>query len=120
MLSDLPFVLVSVRNIQYDHPLLVDTFNVCSTLACYSKDIVFTWVLGHVGIRGNTTVELAAKHAHGKRVNKRVVPYTDFKVMTSEYRKQLWQTERERYLENKSFNTLLTKYIQLSYLPSIK
>ena len=56
--------------------------NLYSRLICDNKDIVFAWVPGHVGIRRNSVVDLAAKHALEKPVNKRIaVPYSDFKVL---------------------------------------
>ena len=69
-----------------------------------NKDIVFAWVPGHVGIRGNNVVDLAAKHALEKSISRRMaVPYSDFKVLTNVYVKKLLQTERERYPENKLY-----------------
>ena len=69
-----------------------------------NKYIVFAWVPGHVGIRGNNVVDLAAKHALEKSINRRMaVPYCDFKVLTNVYVKKLWQTEWERYPENKLY-----------------
>ena len=71
---------------------------------CDDKDIVFAWVPGHVGIQGNNVVDLAAKHALEKSINRRMaVPYSDFKVLTNVYVKKLWQTEWERYPENKLY-----------------
>ena len=63
-------------------------------------------MLGFQGMlaSGETVVDLAAKHALEKPVNKRLaVPYSDFKVLTNMYAKKLWQTEFERYPENKLY-----------------
>ena len=69
-------------------------YNVYFKLICDNKDIVFAWVPGHVGIRGNSVVDLAPKRALEKPVSKRLaVPYCDFKVLTNMYTKKLWQTE---------------------------
>ena len=66
------------------------------------KTLFFAWVPGHVGIQGNNVVDLAAKHALEKSINRRmVVPYSDFKVLTNVYVKKPWQMEWERYPENK-------------------
>ena len=103
MLSDSLSVLKSISNAKCDHPLLVDIFNFYFKL-CDNKDIVFAWVPGHVGIRGNNVVDLAAKHALEKSINRRMaVPYSDFKMLTNVYVKELWQTEWERYPENKLY-----------------
>ena len=103
MLSDSLSVLKSISNAKCDNPLLVDLFNLYFKL-CDNKDIVFAWVPGHVGIRGNNVVDLAAKHALEKSISRRVaVPYSDFKVLTNVYVKKLWQMEWERYPENKLY-----------------
>ena len=103
VLSDSLSVLKSISNAKCDHPLLVDLFNLYFKL-CDNKDIVFAWVPGHVGIRGNNVVDLAAKHGLEKSTNRRMaVPYSDFKVLTNVYVKKLWQTEWERYPENKLY-----------------
>ena len=89
VLSDSLSVLKSIANLKCDHPLLVDLLNLYSTL-CDKKDIAFAWVTGHVWIRGNTVVDLAARRALEKPDNKKlVVPYSDFKVLTNMYTKKL-------------------------------
>ena len=71
--------------------MIIHLLNLYSTPVCDRKDIVFAWVPGHVGIWGNTVVDLAAKHALEKAANKRMaVPYSDVKVLTSECTKKLW------------------------------
>ena len=103
-LSDSRSVLKSISNCKCENPFSVDLFNLYIKLICDSKDIVFAWVPGHVGIRENSVADLAAKHALEKPVNKRMaVPYCDFKVLTNMYTKKLWQTEWEKYPENKLF-----------------
>ena len=119
VLSDSLSVLKSISNRKCDNPLLVELFNLHFKLMCDNKDIVFTWVPGHVDIRGNNVftwvpghvdirgnnvVDLAAKHALEKSINRRMaVPYSDFKVLTNMYVKKLWQTEWERYPGNKLY-----------------
>ena len=85
VLSDFLSVLKSISNCKCENPLLVDLFNFYFKL-CDNKDIVFAWVPGHVGIRGNNVIDLAAKHALEKSINRRMaVPYSDFKVLTNMY-----------------------------------
>ena len=106
VLSDSLSVLKSVSNGKCDNPHLVDLFNLYFKLMCDSKDIVFAWVPGHVGIWGNNVVDLAAKHALGKSINRRMaVRYSDFKVLTNMYVKKMWQTEWERYPGNKLYKS---------------
>ena len=82
----------------------MDLFNLYFKLICDNKYIVFAWVPGHVGIQRNSVVDLAAKRALVKPVNKRLaVPYSDFKVLTNMYTEKLWQMEWERYPENMLF-----------------
>ena len=85
VLSNSLSVLKSISNAKCDHSLLVDLFNFYFKL-CDNKDIVFAWVPGHVGIRGNNVDDLASKHALEKSINSRMaVPYSDFKVPTNVY-----------------------------------
>ena len=81
----------------------MDLFNLYFKLSVIIK-IVFGWVPGHVGIRGDNVIDLAAKRALEKSINRRMaVPYSDFKVLTNMYIQKLWQTEWERYPGNKLY-----------------
>ena len=104
LLSDSLSVLKSISNCKCDNPLLVDLFILYFKLMCDNKEIVFAWAPGHVGIQGNSVVDLAAKHALEKSINRRVVvPYSDFKVLSNMYVTKLWQTEWERYPGNELY-----------------
>ena len=104
MLSDSFSALKSISSLKCYHPLLVDLLHFHSRLVCDNRNIVFTFVQGHVSIRGNSVVGLAAKRALEKPVNKRLaVSYSDFKVLTNMYTKKLWQTEWETYPEKKLY-----------------
>ena len=70
MLSDSLSVFKSIANLKCDHALLVDLLNLYFRLICDNKDIVFAWVSGHVGIRGHSVVDLAAKRAPEKPVKR--------------------------------------------------
>ena len=99
MLSDSLSVLTSITNLKCNHILLKDVFNLYSTCICGSKDIIFAWVPGHAGSRGNA---VAAKHAPEKSVNKRLaVPYSVYNVLTNMYTKKLWRKDWGKYPENK-------------------
>ena len=88
VLSDFLSVLKSIANYRCDHPLLANLLYSYLRLICDGRD---TFCLGSRVCyhRGNIVVDLAAKQALEKPVNKRlVVPYSNFKVLTNMYTKK--------------------------------
>ena len=65
------------------------------------REIVFIWVPGHVGIRGNSTVDSAAKDALGGDISVELIPFSDLKSRTNKYILELWQPEWDEFPENK-------------------
>ena len=64
------------------------------------------WVPGHVGIRGNTIVDQAAKdalHMTIPNLPKQSIPYSDLKRQTSVFCRKLWQEEWSSQTNNKLF-----------------
>ena len=53
---------------------------VCLLKYCQKKDIVFSWVPSHTGIKGNEKADLAAKSALDFPRAKVGVPCTDFNI----------------------------------------
>ena len=49
------------------------------------KDIVFIWVPGHVGIRGNSVADSAAKDALDGDISVELIPFSDLKPHTNIY-----------------------------------
>ena len=65
------------------------------------REIVFIWVPGHVGIRGNSAAGSAAKDALDGDILVELIRFSDLKPRTNKYILELWQSEWDDFLENK-------------------
>ena len=61
ILSDSLSSLQSVLNLKYYHPVLVQILELYTEMTREGRGIVFIWVPSHVGIRGNSAADSAAK-----------------------------------------------------------
>ena len=100
ILSDSISSLQSIFNLKYDHPALVQILDLYTEMTRDGREIVFIWVPGHVGIRGNSAADSAAKDALDGDISVELIPFSDLKSRTDKYILELWQSEWDEFPEN--------------------
>ena len=65
------------------------------------REFVFIGVPGHVGIRGNSAADSAAKDVLVGDIS--LIPLSDLKSRENKYMLELWQSERDEFPENKLY-----------------
>ena len=103
ILSDSLSSLQSIFSLKYDHPALVQMLDLYTEMTRDGREIVFIWVPGHVGIRGNSAADSAAKDALDGDISVELIPFSDLKSRTNKYISELWQSEWDEFPENKLY-----------------
>ena len=80
ILSDSLSSLHSILNLKYDHPVLVQILELYTQMTREAREIVFIWVSGHVGIRGNSAADSVAKDALDGDISVELIPFSDLKI----------------------------------------
>ncbi len=97
--SDSLSCLQAIKNCQFKNPLILDILELHDSLT--TTEIIFCWLPGHVGIKGNTLADSAAKSAHTFTVSSMPIPYSDTKHAISTYIKSLRQSKWNNETHNK-------------------
>jgi ribonuclease HI len=108
IVSDSLSSIYSLASMKLTHPMLAEIHDLHSKLVREGKSITFLWVPSHVGIRGNTAVDTAAKDALGldpSELNP-YVPYADYKCLVGKYVFNLWQEQWSQQVNNKLFQIM--------------
>ena len=85
--------LQALGKLKTDHPVLVQIQELLHKINADQKKIVFMWVTGHVGIRGNEAADRGAKEALDKKPTADLMPFSDLEHLTAKYAYQIWQKE---------------------------
>jgi ribonuclease HI len=108
IVSDSLSSIHSLASMKLTHHILSEIHDLHSKLVREGKSITFLWVPSHVGIRGNTAVDAAAKDAlrlEPSELNP-YVPYADYKCLVGKYVHKLWQEQWSQQKDNKLFQIM--------------
>ena len=90
--SDSKSVIESLDNYNSTNVVIKEILDLIYCIHQKKKSVVFCWVPGHVGIRGNELADQAAKRALNRRVSPAFrLPYQDLFPVVRAFVKQRWQ-----------------------------
>ena len=92
--SDSLSVLQALEKLKSDHTLLIQIQDIYHKIEIDQKEVIFMWVPGHVGIRGNEVADRAAEEALEEEPIDDLMPFPDLKPLTAEFIHQVWQKNR--------------------------
>ena len=81
--SDSLSALQALGKLKTDHPLLIQIQEFLHKINADQKEIVFMWVPGHVGIRGNKVADRTAKKSLDNKPRADFMPFSDLKPLTA-------------------------------------
>ena len=84
-----------------DNPFITEILQLHDHLATSQYEVVFCWLPGHVGIKGNNLADAAAKSAHDSSITTMQIPYSDTKQNINIYIKSLRQSKWDMEVHNK-------------------
>jgi len=93
--------LIAIQNRLWSNPLVLETLEKVHDLIVHGKSVVFVWLPSHVGIKGNTDADTAAKAALTTTPDNISVPHSDFRQQINQYFKSKWQSIWDSQIDNK-------------------
>ena len=93
--------LQAIQSRNFKNPLVVNIFNLLSTLHGSGHFVHFCWVPGHSGIQGNEKADSAAKSSLTLPITNFNVPFTDLKCFINQYIRSEWQRNWDGATTNK-------------------
>ena len=98
--SDSLSCLQAIKNCKTDHPIIRDILTLLNQH--HDNYIIFCWLPSHMGIRGNSKADAAAKSAlESDHISSTKIPYTDSKPDIKSYIKHRWQSHWDEQDNNK-------------------
>ena len=103
ILSDSMSCVNTVENINLENPIVVEILERVHQQLHLDRRITFLWVPSHIGIAGNTAVDVIAKAGVSLPIPNAEIPHTDFKPIISSHVKNCWQLCWNSDTNNKLF-----------------